>query len=192
MSLETKLRRLAAMGELHLRSYQTVGESLPRFVELETGHPTCSKHHTRSPLRATLRFYQEVAVWAEQRGSLRIFSFELNGKPLSMVYGITWAGTFYALRVAHDRHFQMYAPGQLAVMRTLQNLPEHGITRCEFVGPITPWKEVWATTSRKHLCHIIFRPNARGKTPLAPAFLLQKRGEAVWAGTRALFASVIS
>ena len=178
--LETKLRKIEQFGEVQLRSYATIEEPLTRFLGLEN---TARKHLTTPPLRyspAELSLYRNIGLWGERCGALKIFSLELNGAPLSMVYGMMWRDTYYALRIAYDKRFSMYSPGQLLVMLTLEELARQGAKSCELVGPPLPWKMVWTSTTRQHRSHFIFRTNKWGRTPLASACSLCARPQGIW------------
>lgn len=178
--LEMKLHKLRQFGEVHLRSYTTVEEPLRRLLELE---PTVRKTRIL-PLRRehpfVVELLREIGMWATRRDGLRIFALEINGEPISMLYGITAHDTFYALRIAHTSRLAMYSPGQLVVMLTLQELTRAGTKQCELVGPALPWKMVWTSTTRSHHSHFIFRPDSHGRTPLASLFSLAVRGQTIW------------
>ncbi|MEY4668333.1 MAG: hypothetical protein RL518_1032 [Pseudomonadota bacterium] len=182
--LETKLRKVAQLGELHLTSHQTIEESLARFLRLPSApsRPLFNPRWLSS--RGDLLAHRDIGLWAERCGALRIFSLELNGTPLSMLYGILWRDTFYALRIAHDPRFSMYSTGQLVVMLTLRELARHGVKRCELVGPPQPWKMVWTSTTHQHRSHFIFRPTRSGRTPLASVVRALVHAETLWRTTR--------
>lgn len=178
--LETRLRNVRHFGDIQLRSYTSMEEPLHLLMALEKN----SRRGGRAPaLRAPpehAAIYTEIGRWAARCGALRVFSLEINGEPLSMLYGITVQDTYYALRVAHDTRLAMYSPGQLVVMAALQELQRQGTRECELVGPVRPWKMVWTSATRKHRSHYIFRPDRRGRTPLASLFTLTDRARSAW------------
>jgi CelD/BcsL family acetyltransferase involved in cellulose biosynthesis len=178
--LEMKLRKLGQFGEVHLRSYTTMEEPLRRLLELE---PAVRKTRFRplSPEHpGVVELLREIGMWATGRDALRIFALEINGEPISMLFGITAHDTFYVLRIAHTTRLAMYSPGQLLVMLTLQELIRTGTKQCELVGPALPWKMVWTSATRRHHSHYIFRPDSHGRTPLASLLALTVQGQKMW------------
>ena len=178
--LEMQLRKLRQFGEVHLRSYTTVEEPLRRLLELEPAARNTRILPSRREHPGGIELLREIGMWATRRDALRIFALEINGEPISMLYGITAHDTFYALRIAHTSRLAMYSPGQLVVMLTLQELTRAGTKQCELVGPALPWKMVWTSTTRSHHSHYIFRPDSHGRTPLASLLSLAVQGQTMW------------
>lgn len=178
--LEGKLRRFRQLGEVHLRSYTTTAEGLTRFLNLENAAPVRLKYSALTNMRSAPSVVRGIGLWAEQGDALRIFSLELNGEPISMLYGVRVRGTYYALWIALDTRLAMYSPGQLVMMLALNELPSHGAHLCELVGPALPWKMVWTSQIRSHHSIYIFRPDRYGRTPLASILAVALRGRALW------------
>lgn len=178
--LETKLRKVRQLGDIRLRSYTSTEQPLHLLIALEKNARRRGGSQGLHTTPESVEIYREIGLWAERCGALRVFSLEINGEPLSLLYGITVQDTYYALRVAHDTRLAMYSPGQLVVMAALQELQSQGTRACELVGPALPWKMVWTSATRKHHSHYIFRPDHRGRTPLASLLTLVVRGRSAW------------
>jgi CelD/BcsL family acetyltransferase involved in cellulose biosynthesis len=179
--LETKLLQVRQLGDIQFRSYTSVDEPLRRLIALEENSRqkrAISPALRKAPAGGAL--YREIGLWAERYGGSRVFSLEINGDPIAMLLGITLRDTCYALRVAQDMRLAMYSPGQLVIMAALQELQRQGTRKCELVGPALPWKRVWTSATRDHHSHYIFRPDRRGRTPLASILQLTLRGRSAW------------
>lgn len=178
--LEMKLRKLGQFGDIHLRSYATVQEALRLLRNLEPQIRRPLLRTSRREQSGAVTFLTEIGEWAARRDALRIYSLEINGEPIAMLYGVTTGDTLYALKITHARRLGMYSPGQLLVMLTRQDLTRIGMKRCELVGPALPWKMVWTSSTRKHHSHYIFRPDSHGRTPLASLLNLTVRSQRMW------------
>ena len=183
--LETKLRKLDQLGNVHIRVYTGTEEALTRFIELENAAPRRVNSSGLANIRSNLHLARSIGLWAEERDTLKVFSLELNGQPISMLYGVRVRETYYALWIAHDTRLAMYSPGQLVVMLALNELPLFGARLCELVGPALPWKMVWASQTRAQHSHYIFRPDRYGRTHLASILAVALRGRSLWTTLRA-------
>ncbi len=178
--LETKLRKLGHLGTVRLRCHSTLAEPFVDLLRLERSREKTTHQRTLHHIAGGLTHLREIGRWAEKRDALRIYSLELNGAPLALIYGVMWRGLYYAIRVACDPNFAMYSPGQLVMMQSLRELSRGGTRECEVVGPALPWTTVWTSSTHQHRSHYIFRPNRYGRVPLASIFTAARGAEQMW------------
>jgi CelD/BcsL family acetyltransferase involved in cellulose biosynthesis len=178
--LETKLIKLENLGTVRLRCHSRIAEPFVQLLRLEGTRGRATQQRTLHHIPGGIAQLTEIGRWAEKLDALRIYALELNGAPLAMIYGVTWRGTYYALRIASDQNFAMYSPGQLVVMHTLRELSRGGTAGCELVGPALPWTTVWTASTHQHRSHYIFRTNRYGRAPLVSIFTAARVAERMW------------
>ncbi len=182
--LDTKLRKLGHLGTVHLRCWSTLVEPFVHLLRLEQHRERATHQRTLHHIPGGIAQLRKIGRWAEKLDALRIYSLELNGEPLAMIYGVAWRGTYYAIRIACEPNFAMYSPGQLVVMQTLPELARQGTARCELVSPALPWTTVWTSSTHQYRAHYIFRPNRYGGTPLASLFTATRGVTRIWHALR--------
>lgn len=182
--LETKLRKLGHLGTVRLRCHSTLAEPFVDLLRLERFREKTTHQPTLYHIAGGLTHLREIGRWAETRDVLRVYSLELNGESLALIYGVVWRDIYYAIRVACDPNFAMYSPGQLVVMQTLRELSQGGTGEFIRVGPALPWTTVWTSSTHQHRSHYIFRPNRYGRVPLASTFTAIRTAERMWRALR--------
>lgn len=162
--LDSKYRRLKKRGDLRLRAITSQEhDTIQSFFSLEADgwKGRSGSAISRSP--HTTNFYQQIAQEASSRGYLRSYSLELNGKPISMHFGLFMNNSYFAPKIAYDESFATHSPGQLLVKLVIEDLSKNGASRYEFLGPRAPWKKVWTRDIRHHYTCYIFRPSRKGR-----------------------------
>jgi CelD/BcsL family acetyltransferase involved in cellulose biosynthesis len=182
--LETKLRKLGHLGTVRLRCHSTLAEPFVDILRLERSRERTTPQRTLHHIAGGLTHLREIGRWAERLDALRIYSLELNGESLALIYGVVWRGNYYAIRVACNPNFAMYSPGQLVVMQTLRELSQAGTGEFILVGPALPWTTVWTSSTHQHRSHYIFRPNRHGRAPMASIFTAATVAERMWRALR--------
>ncbi len=107
-------------------------------------------------------FYREMLSAASEAGHLLCHSLNLDDRPLAMDIGLMMNGRYYSLKIAYDESFAKFAPGQLLIRHTIQNIAELGGDRYDFVGARSHHKAFWTDTVREHATSYIFRPSWPG------------------------------
>jgi len=162
--LNTKLRKLRALGEVVLKVYPPEDRlALEHFIHLEGKGWKGRAGGAISATKRAPQFYDLISRAAAEQGYLRFHSLELNNEPISMQFGLLMNGHYYAPKVAYDERYAMYSPGQLLVKLVIEELSKRGSHTYDFMGPRAPWKSVWTADTREHYNLYIFRPTLEGR-----------------------------
>lgn len=107
-------------------------------------------------------FYRNMLRRASDAGHLLCHSLNLDGRPIAMDIGLMMNGRYYSPKIAYDEAFSKYAPGQLLIRHTINNVAELGGERYDFVGPRSHHKAFWTDSVREHATYYIFRAGWSG------------------------------
>jgi CelD/BcsL family acetyltransferase involved in cellulose biosynthesis len=110
-----------------------------------------------------VNFYTQIAKVAEQSGTLRLYSLDLNGKPVAMHFGLLQNGTYSIPKVAYDEACKKCSPGLLLMKHVLEELTNQGMRCFDFLGPRMEWKCMWTSLFKEHAHCYIFRPTLKGR-----------------------------
>ena len=110
----------------------------------------------------TKRFYEEVALWAAERGSLRLFFLRLDGRAIAVDYGLEEGGVYYIVKRGYDPAYQRFSPGKLLVHAIIAHAFSVGLTRVEFLGGDEPYKRAWMDAYRERVLFQAFAPSFAG------------------------------
>lgn len=111
----------------------------------------------------TERFYNGLAKWAGERGSLRLDFLRLDGKPLAFRLGLEERGVHYSLKTGYDPGAKRVAPGKLLLWASIERAFAEGLRRYEFFGTGEAWKLEWANRERQFVKLEIFSNSAAGR-----------------------------
>lgn len=161
--LGRQLRRLREQGSVSL-DIEDGNERLTEFLA-EGFQIEASGWKGKTAIAArpeTHQFYTEVARWAAERGSLRLFFLRLDNRPLAFDFALQDQGSLYFLKGGYEPAFRRFSPGQLLIQMMLEHAFVTGLTRFEFLGDAEPYKLAW-TSSCRHLRLLqLFAPGVLG------------------------------
>ena len=92
----------------------------------------------------TVRFYNEVARWAAERGTLRLAFLRLDGRAIAFHFDLEEDGVEYHLKGGYDPEFARYSPSKVLHYGMIERAFESDVRRYEFLGADEPWKLQWA------------------------------------------------
>jgi CelD/BcsL family acetyltransferase involved in cellulose biosynthesis len=149
-------RNLEKEGELALREVRG-GETLERDLEAffaleaagwkgETGTGTAIASDP-----ALLALYGGFARDAAERGWLRLYLLELDGRPIAADYGCAYEGTGFLIKTAFDEELGRLAPGLVLRAAVLEASIEEGLGRYDFLGGPDSYKTRWTERLRERV-----------------------------------------
>jgi CelD/BcsL family acetyltransferase involved in cellulose biosynthesis len=149
--LRRRQRALEREGTLAFRTVTepaVVDEELEAFLELEASGWKGRAGTAITSDRRTDRCYREFARAAAERGWLRLYSLELDGKLIASDYGCSFAGGGFLIKTAFSEAHERFSPGLVLRGKVLQAAIEEGLTSYDFLGGPERYKQSW--TSEVH------------------------------------------
>jgi CelD/BcsL family acetyltransferase involved in cellulose biosynthesis len=189
--LRRRRRRLGEQGRLALDvtdGHQRLDELLDEGFAVEAAAWKGKRGTAIAADPATRRFYGDIALWAAERGWLRLAFLRLDERPLAFDYCLEEQGVHYLLKTGYDPDYRAFAPGMLIRREMIARAFSNGLARYEFLGADEPWKLRWTGTLRERRLLQAFAPSLpgvidclRGRAlafarPLAKRALLARRG----------------
>jgi CelD/BcsL family acetyltransferase involved in cellulose biosynthesis len=129
----------------------------------------------------TLRFYTEVARWAQGEGLLRLLFLRLDGRPIAFVFGLQDSSSLYDVKAGYDVEFRTSSPGKLIAYEMIKHAYEQGLETFEFLGAPDPFKLEWTESLRERVVLQAFAP-VKG----LPAFAAYRYGRPLGKRARTL------
>jgi len=150
-NLKTAGRRLRAAGEVGYRVYDTAPEVLEQ-LEVYRGIEARSWKRDQgvgvSRDGDYFEFYREMAELFARRREFVIRMLTVGGTPVAGTFGLSYAGTFYSLQIAHDSAFKRSSPGTYLEGLEMEQCFGDGYREYEFLGGFLNNKSRWTSTFR--------------------------------------------
>jgi CelD/BcsL family acetyltransferase involved in cellulose biosynthesis len=163
-NLRRHMRRASEKWSVELcRVDSADSEDLRQFYALEMSGWKGRRKTAIASRPATQLFYDEVARAASALGYFSLYLLRFDGVPVAGHFGLTCRGRYYAPKVAYDEQYASVGPGHLLVEAALRDCIYRGIGEYDTVGPSTPWKLKWTSTTRSHAHCYVFRKSAYGR-----------------------------
>jgi CelD/BcsL family acetyltransferase involved in cellulose biosynthesis len=150
--LRRQRRRLEEIGPVGLETISGRAELEQGFADLlalegsgwkvERGTAIASRPETRS-------FYQEVAVWAAERGYLALFFLTVGGKRVAVDLCLDHMGVRYMLKGGFLPEYAGFSPGTLLLEANLAQGVAAGLKRIELGGGSDSYKLRWTQSTSK-------------------------------------------
>jgi len=170
--LRRRARRLEEAGKATWEVHEEA-KGLPRLLEealaVETAGWKGAAGTAIASHPAAARFYREVAMWAAERGWLRLAFLRLDGRALAFDLALETQGRHFLLKTGYDPAFNALSPGLLLRRHMLQRAFDLGLASYEFCGEAEPWKLEWAKATRPVLAIEAFAPTLGGSLARAAA-----------------------
>lgn len=144
-------RRLSREGELTLRAVgagPTLEADLDAFFALEAAGWKGREGTAISADGALLELYRGFARTASERGRLRLYLLELDGRLVAADYGYAFASCGFLVKTAFDESLAHLAPGLVLRGEVLRASIEEGLARYDFLGGPDGYKMRWADELR--------------------------------------------
>ncbi len=172
-NLRRRLRKAQAKWNVRLsRTEKADPIALERFLQIERSGWKGERGTAIASEADTLRFYDEIARIAEQRGYFSLYLLEFGDKAVAGHFGLTYNNRYYSPKVAYDESFAEYGPGHLIVDAILRDCLQRGLQEFDFLGPSMEWKTEWTPKVRIHASCYIFQQGLLGRTLYSAKFKL--------------------
>jgi CelD/BcsL family acetyltransferase involved in cellulose biosynthesis len=86
-------------------------------------------------------FYRSALLRLAEQDVPRVLTLRLDGSPVASNVYLRLPRTLYGLVMAFDPAFARYSPGSEALYSALENAANEGVTRAEFLGAATGYKQ---------------------------------------------------
>ncbi|MBN2112521.1 MAG: GNAT family N-acetyltransferase [Acidimicrobiia bacterium] len=170
--LRRRARRLEEAGTVTWEVHEEA-KGLPRLLEealaVEAAGWKGAAGTAIASHPAMARFYREVAIWAAERGWLRLALLRLDGRALAFDLALEAQGRHFLLKTGYDPAFNALSPGLLLRRHMLQRAFDLSLASYEFCGAAEPWKLEWAQATRPVLAIEAFAPTLGGSLARAAA-----------------------
>ena len=153
---------LARAGHLELVRI----ESLEEFLQHREGLYLVARQSWTDELGDSLAtpvnraFFEDLARSASGEGGLRVWLFQLNGRPVAFEFHLRGFGKQHALRASFDQEFAALSPGGFLEMEILKQLFDEpqGVERFDFGGSNDLYKRRWSDQARELVLLQVFNP----------------------------------
>jgi CelD/BcsL family acetyltransferase involved in cellulose biosynthesis len=108
-------------------------------------------------------FHRDAAWFLAERGALRLFFLELEGRPVAALYGMVHKRAFLFYQSGADPDFATRSVGLVLLAESIRAALEEGLERYEFLHGEEPYKLEWADSIRKTVTHIVWRRGVRAR-----------------------------
>jgi CelD/BcsL family acetyltransferase involved in cellulose biosynthesis len=92
----------------------------------------------------TKRFYEEVARWAAEKGTLRLATLRLDDRALAMHLSIEAGDDYFTLKVGYEAEFEKLAPSKVLDQEMIEYAFTSKLSSFELLGDADPYKLDWA------------------------------------------------
>jgi CelD/BcsL family acetyltransferase involved in cellulose biosynthesis len=89
-------------------------------------------------------FYYDVSKLFCQNGWLNLSFLDVDGKPVSAVWGFDYADTYYEMTSSFDTDYAEYSIGTIHLWRLLEDCIQNGRTKFSFLKGDESYKFRWA------------------------------------------------
>ena len=112
--------------------------------------------------RGVEEFYHDLTRTLVEEGWFRPFWLNLDGKMIGFIYGAAFRDTYFALKTSYIRAHSKLSPGIQLFREAVEDAFRSGLSRFDFVGQTSRWKEDWATGSLEHVDLRFYRSGLAG------------------------------
>src|SRR5947208_3013965 len=95
-----------------------------------------------------ISFHDELSRLALEKGWLRLFVLQLDGKPVASLYGFSYHRVFYYVQAGVDPIYGKYSTGLVAMGLAIKNALEEGVEEYDLLHGDEPYKFHWARAAR--------------------------------------------
>jgi CelD/BcsL family acetyltransferase involved in cellulose biosynthesis len=110
-----------------------------------------------------LPFHEEMSRLALERGRLRLFVLQLDGKPVAALYGFRYKHVFYFYQSGFDPDYGKFSVGLATMGLAIKSAIEEGAAEYDFLYGDEPYKFLWARRARELGCLEMYPPGMAGR-----------------------------
>lgn len=111
---------------------------------------------------ALLAFHDEISRLALERGWLRLYTLELDGRPAAALYGFRYRDVLSYYQAGFDPQLAPYSVGLVTLGLVIRDAIGEGVTEIDFLHGEEPYKRLWANEVRPLRRLELYPPGARG------------------------------
>jgi len=121
-----------------------------------------------------IAFHKEISRIFNEKGILKIYSLDIDGKPVAMIYGFRYGNKFFDYQTGMDPEFERESVGTVLLGHCIRDSIEAGLKEFDFLRGAEPYKFRWTKTSVKTINIILTAESRRGKSYIAVKSLLRR------------------
>ncbi len=122
-----------------------------------------------------LAFHNDIALIFNKQGILKIYTMEIKGEPVAIIYGFRYCGRFYDYQTGMDPEFAKLSAGTVLLGRCIKDSIDNGLKIFDFMRGSESYKSRWAKKSYKTLNIILTSSKShRGQSYVAARSLLRR------------------
>lgn len=157
-----QVRRLEKLGHVHfgvVTSEVDLGPTLDALIGFKSVR-TYALDVAVNPFvdLAHRGFLDDLCRRALRRGSLRLETLTLEGRPIAVHVGLIHGGTYYYYVPAFAAEFARYSPGRLLMQRAIESAFAAGLEEFDFLNGEEPYKYDWSTGEHETRTYVRLRP----------------------------------
>lgn len=163
-SLEQKVRRAARQHEVELRVMCTADYGatfLEEGLRLEAAGWKGAAGTAMLSAPHTARFYRDMCAGFAGRGELALSGMWFDGTLVAFDLGLVFGARYWGLKAAYDQRQRKLSPGLLMARATIEESFRRRLLAVEMLGSTEPYKDLFATTHRRHVMCRGFRVGPR-------------------------------
>jgi CelD/BcsL family acetyltransferase involved in cellulose biosynthesis len=164
-NLRAARRRLEAMGEVEIRTYDSPAGIREGFGLVLGLHRESWKRRERVEHSQSAAYQAFYAGWLDSlaaRGCARILVLSCGGRPAAATIAVMRGDTYHSAQIVHDERFRAASPGTLLESMELAGLMREGrYATYDFLGAFLNNKLRWTDTVRATDLVFVFRPSLR-------------------------------
>lgn len=155
------LERAGAVTFRTVTGGPTFADDLDTFLALEASGWKSKTGTAILSDPATERLYREFARAAADRGWLRLYFLELDGRAIAADYGCAYAGHGVFVKTGFDETHSRLSPGLVLRAEVLRSSIEEGLSGYDFLGEPDDYKTRWTSQVRPRVRIFAYRGAAR-------------------------------
>jgi len=153
-SVEQKVRRAARRHTVELRLLCAAEDGLTFLEEglrLEAAGWKGRAGTAMLSAPHTARFYRDMCMGFAGRSELALSGMWFDGTLVAFDLGLLFGGRFWGLKATYDERQRKLSPGLLMARATVEESFRRRLLALEMLGSTEPYKEIFATTHRRHV-----------------------------------------
>jgi CelD/BcsL family acetyltransferase involved in cellulose biosynthesis len=158
--LERKMRRASREHEVKLRLLCAADDKLAFLEEGLSLEGSGWKGGAGTAILSsaqTARFYRDMAAGYARRGELWLSGMWFDGSLVAFDLALNFGGRYWGLKSAYDERERKVSPGLLLARATIEESFRQGLVGFEMLGSSARYKDMFATSHRRHLTVSAYR-----------------------------------
>lgn len=121
-----------------------ISQAMDDLVVLHRGRWAALQRESTLADDSMVAFLRSAAALLHERGWLRMCAVVSRGRPLAILYGLAYRGTFYDYQKGMDMEWSRWGVGSVLQGWCIRRACEEGLTECDLLRGDEPYKDRWA------------------------------------------------